>query len=167
MVNPLRILGQLGVLAVLMLVIGYLSNRPVYQQVPDGMAQIKLSFAHGGAREVDCRRLTAKEIAALPANERRPNTCSRERIPLHVQLSLDGELIFDQLLPATGLSSDGPSRTYTKLLVPAGEHVVVARMRDTKRPEGFDYEARHAATLVPFQNLAIDFKADAGGFIFR
>ena len=167
MTKPLQYVGQLVFFIGLMALIGYLSNRPVYEQVPAGMAQIKLSFAHGGARKIDCRRLTAKEIAALPANERRPNTCSRERIPLHVQLSLDGKLIFDELLPATGLSSDGPSRTYTKLLVPAGDHIITARMRDTKRAEGFDYEAQRSVQLQPFQNLAIDFKADAGGFIFR
>lgn len=167
MANPLRIMGQLGFLAAVMVVIGYFSNRPVYQQVPDGMAQIKLSFAHGGERKIDCRRLTSEEIATLPANERRPNNCSRERIPVHVQLSLNGELIFDELLPATGLSSDGPSRTYTKLLVPAGSHEIIARMRDTKRAQGFDYEAHRTVALAPFQNLAIDFKADAGGFIFR
>ena len=167
MVNPLRIAGQLVFFAARMAVIGYFSNRPVYRQVPDGMAQIKLSFAHGGARKVDCRRLTTKEIAALPPNERRPNTCSRERIPVHVQLVLDDALIYDAVLPATGLSSDGPSRAYTKLLVPAGVHTVVARMRDTKRETGFDYESRRQLTLQPFQNLAIDFKADSGGFSFR
>ncbi len=166
-VDPLKIAGQALVLAALMAVIGYFSNRPVYRQVPDGMAQIKLSFAHGGARKVDCRRLTAEEIAALPPNERRPNTCERERIPVHVQLSVDGQVIHDALLPATGLASDGPSRTYTKLLVPAGEHVIEARLRDSKRESGFDYEARRTVTLHPLQNLAIDFKADAGGFIFR
>ena len=162
-----RIVGQAAFLALIMLVVGYLSTRPQYVQVPEGMAQIKLSFAHGGARAQDCRRLTAEEIAALPANERRPNTCSRERIPVYIQLSVDGELVVDQSLPATGLASDGPSRIYTKLLVPAGDHIVAARLRDSKRSTGFDYESTRTMNLQPHQNLAIDFKADSGGFIFR
>ena len=167
MPDVLRYIGQAVFLAAVGVFIAYFSQTPIYQQVPDGMAQIKLSFAHGGARKIDCRRLTSQEIAKLPANERRPNTCNRERIPVHIQLSLDGELLYDDLLEATGLSNDGPSRTYRKFIVPAGEHTITARLRDSKRPEGFDYEETQKVALKPFQNLAIDFKADAGGFQFR
>ena len=159
--------GQFVFLALVMAFIGYFSSQPSYQQIPDGMAQIKMSFAHGGARKIDCRKLTTTEIAKLPANERRPNNCTRERIPLLVQLTLDGELLYDDLLEATGLSKDGPSRTYRKLIIPAGPHTIVARLRDTKRTTGFDYEATHHVELKPFQNLAVDFKADTGGFSFR
>ena len=167
MPSVLQYIGQFVFFAVFCVFIGYFSNQPVYQQIPDGMAQIKLSFAHGAARKVDCRKLTSKEIAKLPANERRPNTCARERIDIHVQLSLNGELLYDELLQATGLSKDGPARTYQKLIVPAGGHTITARLRDSKREEGFDYEATHQAVLEPFQNLAVDFRADAGGFNFR
>lgn len=148
-------------------VTGYLASQPIYRQVPEGSAQIKLSFAHGAHRKVDCRRLTPSEIAALPPQERRPNTCSRERIPIRVQLSVDGRVVYDEELDPTGLSSDGPARTYRKFLVPAGDHVIVARLRDSKRVDGFDYEATHTALLQEWQNLAIDFKADTGGFQFR
>ncbi len=167
MPDALRYAGQTAVLAAIAVLIGYFSNRPVYQQFPEGMAQIKLSFAHGAARKVDCRKLTPKEIAALPPGERRPNTCSRERIPLRVQLLLNGDVLYDDLIEAMGLHNDGPARAYEKLIVPAGEHTITARLRDSKRTEGFDYEATHRVTLKSFQNLAIDFKADAGGFQFR
>jgi len=167
MPDAVRYAGQAVILACAMAFIGYFSSNPVYRQVPEGSAQIKLSFAHGAARKVDCRKLTAQEIAKLPPKERRPNTCARERIPLHVQLTLDGELLYDDRLKATGLASDGPARTYRKFIVPAGPHTITARLRDSKRETGFDYEATHEVTLKEFQNLAIDFKADAGGFQFR
>jgi hypothetical protein len=167
MAEIIRYAGQIAFFAFMAIVIGYFSSRPVYRQVPDGMAQIKLSFAHGAARKVDCRRLTPKEIAKLPPNKRRPNTCARERIAMHVQLSVDSVVVYDQLLEPTGLSRDGPARTYKKFLVSAGSHVIVARLRDSKRPKGFDYETTHRATLKPKQNLAVDFKADKGGFLFR
>lgn len=162
-----RYAGQFVFFVGVVAFIGYFSSQPIYQQIPDGMAQIKMSFAHGGARKIDCRKLTSAEIAKLPANERRPNNCTRERIPVHVQLTLDGELLYDDLLEATGLSKDGPSRTYQKLIVPAGPHTIVARLRDTKRASGFDYETTHQVVLKPHQNLAVDFKADTGGFSFR
>lgn len=163
----LKYLGQMIVLVLVAVFIGYFSNQPVYHQFPNGMAQIKLAFAHGAARTIDCRKLTSKEIAKLPPNQRRPNNCTRERIPIHIQLVLDGELLYDDLLIATGLSNDGPGRAYEKIMVPAGPHSITVRLRDSKRESGFDYEATREVELKEFQNLAIDFKADTGGFLFR
>jgi hypothetical protein len=148
--------------------IGYFSSHPVLRQVPGGMAQIKLSFRHGGVRLEDCRRLTPSEIAKLPPNERRPNTCSRERVPLAVRIDLDGRPIYEASLEPTGLSRDGPSETYEKFLVPAGWHDFSAMLRDSKRTDGgFDYRTDTRIELKPLQNLAVDFKADQGGFILR
>ncbi len=167
MPSVLQLAGQLLFFAVAAAFTGYFSTSPVYRQVPPGLAQVKLSFAHGARKTKDCRRLTTREIAALPPNERRPTTCERERNPIFVELSIDGELIYAAKLEPTGLSRDGPARTYKKFLVPTGEHTLIARLRDTKRKSGFDYETVHVSDLVPHQNLSIDFKADTGGFIFR
>ena len=167
MAKLLQYAGQAVVYALLCAFIGYFATRPVYQQFPEGQAQIKLSFAHGAARKKDCRRLTPQEIAKLPPNQRRPNTCERARVAVHVQLDLDGSTIYDARLEPTGLAGDGPARAYEKFVVSPGAHVVTARLRDTRAKEGFNYETRRDVELVAGQNLAIDFKADAGGFIFR
>lgn len=167
MPDVLRYGVQVLFFAIIMSFIGYFSNNPIYHQFPEGMAQIKLSFAHGAARKIDCRKLTSKEIAKLPANQRRPNTCTRERIPLHVQLVLDGKLIYDDHLKAVGFFEDGPGRTYKKFIILPGAHIITARLRDTKRVDGFDYETTRKVSLSPQQNLAIDFKSDRGGFNFR
>jgi len=159
--------GQAIVFASVAAFVGYFAAHPVYRQVPEGDAQIKLALQHGGARAADCRRLTAEELARLPTTERRPDTCSRERLPLVVELSVDGQTIYEDALPPTGLSRDGPSRAYRKFLVPAGRHVIEAKLRDSKRSSGFDYENRVEAELKPWQNFAIDFNAEKGGFLFR
>lgn len=159
--------GQAIVYAVVAALIGYFASRPIYQQFPAEKAQIKLSFAHGAARTKDCRRLTPQEIAKLPPNERRPNTCDRARVDVQVQLDVDGEVVYDASLEPTGLARDGPARVYKKFVVPPGPHVLVARLRDTRSTAGFNYETRREVDLVPGQNLAVDFKADAGGFTFR
>ena len=160
-------LGQVAVLAAIAAFVGYFSAAPAYHQVPDGMAQIKLSFGHGGERVEDCRKLTPEEIAKLPPNERRPNTCLRERLPVTVVIELDGKPLYEDVLQPSGLSRDGPSETYRKFLVPAGPHRITARLRDSKREEGYDYQNEFEVDLAPLQNLAIDFKADQGGFLFR
>ena len=167
MPSPLQYAGQFTFYALLAAFTGYFASHPVYRQVPEGMAQIKLSFAHGGSRKTECRRLTSEEIAALPPSERRPNTCSRERIAMRVQLAVDGAVLYEEDLQPTGLWNDGPARTYRKFLVPAGPHRLDVRLRDSRRDTGFDYEATRQVTLSPWQNLAVDFHADIGGFIFR
>jgi hypothetical protein len=159
--------GQAAVYAAAAAVVGYFASSPTYQQVPEGLAQIKVSFRHGGMRVEDCKRLTSKEVAKMPANKRRANTCTRERIPVVVEIRIDGSVAYEAVLQPTGFSRDGPSETYDKILVPAGPHHIEARLRDSKRADGFDYEMAADVVLEPFQNLAIDFKADRGGFLLR
>ncbi len=45
-----------------------------------------------------------------------------------------------------------------------GRHLVTARLRDSRRQEGFDYEHEQSVELSAGQNLVIDFRADTGGF---
>jgi hypothetical protein len=154
------------VYVLLALGIGYFSDRPAHTHFPRDMALIKLSFAHG-ARKEDCRRRTAEELAKLPPNMRRPMVCSRERLPVTVVLLLDGKPLYQAVLPPTGLAGDGPSRVYQRFAVPPGRHELTARLRDTDRGEGFDYERTAKVELAPAQSLAIDFRAEMGGFVLR
>jgi hypothetical protein len=167
MVRLLKFAGQGVIYAAAAILVGYFASNPVYQTFPEGMAQLKLSFAHGARRTKACRRLTSKEIAKLPPNERRPNTCGRKRVDVYVQLDLDGKRLLDISLKPIGLAGDGPAHIYRKFVVEPGTHMVIARLRDSRRTEGFDYETKREINIAVGQNLAIDFKADAGGFIFR
>ena len=90
MPNMLQFAGQGVVFAIIAAAVGYVSALPIYRQFPEGQAQIKLALQHGGARVEDCRKLTREELSKLPSTERRPNTCSRERVPLSIELSIDG-----------------------------------------------------------------------------
>ena len=162
-----RYAGQALLYAAFATAIGAFASWPTYHQVPKDSAQIKLSFNHSGARAEDCRKLTSEELSKLPSNKRRPSNCSRERLPFTVQLIIDGTPIYEAVLKPGGLSGDGQAQTYEKFIVTAGRHIILARLRDSKRAEGFDYESRFEAELAPWQNLAIDFKAEQGGFLFR
>ena len=167
MPSLLRLLGQIAFYGAVALLTYWFSVNPVYRQTPAGMAQIKLSFKHGGARVEDCRRLTTEELSKLPSTERRPTTCARERLAIAVRLAVDGKLLYDETLEPTGIARDGAARAYVKFLVPAGPHLVEAWLRDSKRAEGYDYTLRREVTLEEWQNLAIDFIAEQGGFFFR
>ena len=103
----------------------------------------------------------------VPPKERRPHDCARERIPALIQIIVDGRTLYEAQLEPTGIARDGPMRVYRRFAVSPGRHEIVARLRDSKRAEGFDYERAAIVDLKPLQNLAVDFKADAGGFTFR
>lgn len=142
-----------------------LSAWPSHRTIPVGTGVLKLSFSHGGQR--NCRELTGAELAELPANMRRTEICDRRRLPIDVELDLDGETVYRASLPPSGIAGDGPSRVYRRFVLPAGDHDVAIRLRDTTRAEGFDYSAERRISLAPEQSFAIDFRPVAGGFIFN
>lgn len=163
---PIRFIGQAIVYGAIAAVVGYFSTLPVYQPVRAGEAQIKIALVHGGGR-LGCRERTPDELAKLAPNMRKKLDCPRERIPLVVELDLDGQPLYHVILAPGGLSKDGPSRLYERFAVVAGAHTLAVRMRDSGRLEGFDYERTFDVDLAAGRSLAIDFRAETGGFIVR
>jgi hypothetical protein len=51
--------------------------------------------------------------------------------------------------------------------VTAGNHRIVARLRDTPRTAGFNHERSATVTVAPGQSLALDFRPEQGGFVWR
>lgn len=163
-VSGAQILGQAVVYTAFMAVLGYFATSPAYTYVDPGAAVITLSFGHAGEKVSECRRLTPEEIAALPANMRRPLDCPRRRVSLLVDLQLDDETVYRALLPPSGLAGDGASSVYERFRVAPGHHRITARLRDSRREEGFDYELDKEVELEAGQHLIIDFHAGTGGF---
>jgi hypothetical protein len=166
MIKVTRYIGQFIAYALFALVVGYFATQPAYTHLDPDMALIKLSFSHAGAHRQECRQLTQEELNRLPPNMRRPLDCPRERRPLLVELELDGEILYRDELPPSGLAGDGASTAYRKFPVAAGSHQLVARLRDSRREEGFDYVKSAEVTLAPQQNFVIDFRPEFGGFLF-
>ena len=168
MLSVLRFGGQAVVYAAIAALIGYLSNSPPYTHFPPDLALVKLSFSHAAKRKEECRQRTAEELAALPRNMRKPLECkSRGRLPVRVELLLDEKVLYAASLPPTGLSGDGPARVYQQFPVQPGHHHLVARLADSARSDGFDHVGETDVDLTPQQSLAVDFRAETGGFIFK
>ncbi|MDP6832219.1 MAG: hypothetical protein QF521_21995 [Alphaproteobacteria bacterium] len=165
--NAGRYAGQALVYVIFAAFLGYFASAPSYSHFPADQALIKLSLAHGAAREGGCRRRTQAELRELAPNMRRPMDCPRQRLPVVIELSIDGEMRYAASVPPTGLSGDGPSRIYQRFAVSAGKHEIIARLRDTDRATGFDFEKKATIELAAQQSLAIDFRQEMGGFLFR
>jgi len=167
MTRLLRHAVQFVLIVGLFAIVAAFSNWPVYRTIPEGHAVIMLSFVHGADRRAECRRLSPAEIAKLPPNMRRVEECPRGRRPLYVELDLGGQTAFQANLPPTGIAGDGPSKVYERFVVPAGEHDIAVRMRDTSRADGFDHTRKERVMLATNQMLVIDFRAESGEFVFR
>ncbi|MBS1236060.1 MAG: hypothetical protein H6R46_855 [Proteobacteria bacterium] len=162
-----RYAGQAVAYAAFAALLAFFATAPAYHPIDPDAAMIKLSFIHVGQRKVECRKMSPDEIARLPPNMRLTLDCPRERLPVLVELELDGKLLLRRELAASGLSHDRASNIYQKFVVPPGRHVVTARLRDSARTEGFDYTRSTEVELKPRQNFVVDFHAAAGGFSFH
>ncbi len=138
---------------------------PAWQSLAPGMAVLRLSFTHSGAR--NCRDRTAEELARLPANMRDAQVCDRRRAPVRIEMDIDGRNVLGADLPPSGLAGSGPSRIYHRIELPAGSYRLDIRMRDDPSVPGHTQEAAFDIELVPAQSLAIDFDDSSGAFFLH
>lgn len=158
-----RWITQMILYALLAIVVGYFSTRPVYHHLGEDEALLRLSFRHPGKVLAECRRLKAEELAKIPANMRQELDCPRERSPVRVKLEMDGRAMHDVTYPPAGFSRDGASTGYWRQAVGAGSHRLLVQISDDQRSTAFAYVREHTAELRPGQVLLIDFSLDKGG----
>jgi hypothetical protein len=156
-VTPAAWIGQLLLYALFAAVIGVFSGWPTYRHLAGDQSLVKLSFSHTGKPISDCRQQTPEELAKLPPNMRAPVRCPRERSPIVVELDVDGVLAYRHSARPSGLSRDGASSVYHRLVLDAGQHRVAVRMKDDARSAGFDHVREATVMLAPAQILVIDF----------
>lgn len=146
---------------------GYLSIAPGYRYADPELAVIKLSLSHAAERVEECIKLTPDEINARALRGESLSNCGRERLPLSVEVDVDGETVIAVTAEPSGLWSDGPSSVYERIGVTAGSHTITVRLRDSARENGWDYEQTENVNLLPGRYFTITFRAANGGFAFR
>lgn len=140
---------------------------PRFSQLAEGNAIISLTFSHAGQRLEKCRKRSQAELDKLPPNMRKPTDCPRERHPVDVLFSTDGEVLFDKSLSPSGFWKDGESTVYYRMEIPAGKHTLYIGMSDSGRKEGFDYTGQTDFTLAKGQHVVVEFDHLQKIFIFR
>ena len=149
------------------LCVGYFSVAPSYDYADPGVATIKLSLSHAANRVEECVKLTPQQINERAARGLPLNECGRERLPVTVELEIDGARALLVTAAPSGLWNDGPASVYERLDVAPGTHTVTVRLRDSARQQGWDYERSESVTLSPGRYFTISFRAETGGFGFR
>lgn len=158
---------QLAAYVAFAVLVGYLSASPDYRYASASAATIKLSLSHAADRVEPCVQLTPQEVAELAPNMRQAQRCERERLPLAVELEVDGQVLISVVAAPTGLWNDGPSPVYERRELTPGRHRITARLRDTARNDGWDYSRSEDVVLEAGRYFTVTFKAETGGFNFR
>jgi hypothetical protein len=117
-----RALGGAVALAAALAVVGL--SRVPYDATVGDLAVIRLSWRIPGERVLECRRLSAEELERLPAHMRREEVCEGRGVPYHLRVSLDGRIVVDETVRASGAREDRPLYVHRELLVPAGAYLV-------------------------------------------
>lgn len=161
------ILLQITLYAAFAAGLAWFATNPPYRYADPEMASVKVSLSHAADRIAPCIQLTPEQIAELAMNMKQTEACERERLPLFVEIDIDGETVFSLEAEPTGLWNDGPSSVYERFAIQPGPHRVTARLRDTSRTDGWDYTHSADVVLEKGRYFTVTFKAETGGFNFR
>lgn len=148
-------------------VVGWLSVWPRFSLIEEGQAMVSLSFSHAGQRVRECRRLSQEELNALPPNMRKPEDCPRERLPVNILFTRNGETLYEASLAPTGLWNDGSSNVYQRLAIPAGVQNLFIGMNERGRSDSFDFKLEETVELAAGQHVVVEFDHDRQSFLFR
>ena len=165
--TPAAWAGQAALYGLFALAVGVFSQWPRYHPLEPDQALVKVSFTRVGKPVGDCRARTADELAKLPPNMREPMVCPRERSPITVQVDIDGKRVLTRSAPPSGLSRDGASAVYERLVVPAGERRIAVALSDDVRAREAAHRREATLQLAPGQVLVIDFDAEKGGITMQ
>ena len=86
---------------------------------------------------------------------------------MQVVFSVDGEVLYQESRPASGLWNDGESSVYQRMQVTAGKHRLFIGLRDSDRSSGFDYQREEEILLEANQHLVVEFDNLQKTFVFR
>jgi hypothetical protein len=166
--TPLQLIGQAVCWGVLAVPIGYWSANPTYVLHGGNQAEIKLSLSKAGLHSGECRQRTPEELAKLPPQARVKTVCgSRGRSAVTVRIELDGKFLYERTVKPSGLSQDGNSVFYAKFLVPAGEHVLTAKMRLKQDQEEFDHVLEERINLEPNRVVVVGHRVEDDQLILK
>ena len=137
---------------------------PAVNLMQPGQGMVSLTFSHAGRRIGECRLLSQAELDKLPPNMRKTSDCPRERWPVRVELRIDGKVLYNEVLPPSGIWNDGESNAYARFPISSGPHHVFIGMNDSGGGPEFDFRMDSRISVLPEQHIVVEFDSDHGTF---
>jgi len=119
--RPLRLSLAAALAAATTVAIGALSQVPWATEGAE-VSAIRLSWRTRGEPVEECRKLTAEELEGVPVHMRREEVCEARIAPYRLKLTVDGGLIEESTVHASGAREDRPIYVYRELQVEPGQH---------------------------------------------
>jgi hypothetical protein len=101
-------------------------SRVSYTPEPTPDAMLRLSWRVPGEYIEECRTPSAEELARQPVHMRRELVCEGSLVPYRLRVQLDGHVVIDETVHASGARQDRPLYVLRELrLTPGSYHVDV------------------------------------------
>jgi len=110
-----------GVTALLALALAVLSRVP-WAAVPGEDGELRLAWQYKSQPVEQCRRLSAEELAKLPAHMRRETVCERRLRAYLLEVTVDDTARIADTVRARGASSDRPLGVFAHVALAPGRH---------------------------------------------
>lgn len=162
----LRYVLQIFNYTIFMAIIWYFATSPSVRVIDDDESMVTVAFSHSGETLEECRRLSQEELLKLPPNMRKLDDCPRERSPIILEASLDGESIYSKTMLPPGIFKDGGVNIFFSNRVPAGKHSFKIKMDDSVRKQGFNHVFEQDINLAPAQILLVEYEP-LTGFVIK
>lgn len=155
--SPVQWTGQIVFYTFVVAMIGYFSDSPAWQLVRADEGSIKLVVRHSGKLLGECRQLNSEELADLAPNMRNVQTCPREKSPLFIEMSIDDEIVYQDMIEPSGLHDDGILALYEEFVHVAGPVDLRIRVKDDIRQESYSHTLDRTIDLDPLRAILIEF----------
>ncbi|MGM0559181.1 MAG: hydrogenase iron-sulfur subunit [Myxococcota bacterium] len=129
-------------------------------------AELVVSVKHRPEAVENCRELTADEKKNTMKHMQTPEICERKRPDVEVEVEVDGD-VHEMVLPARGLSSDGPGIGTQSFAVEPGTHEVNLRVGhvgidEWPHSQRFDFDFEQGTRRVVVFDTREGFRTNAG-----
>lgn len=128
------------------------ADGPSFDPLPAEHGRLTLAVAHLSERVEPCRQLSEAERMELPPTRRVTEVCERARIPVKVELVINGRTLVAQEFQPSGFHADGRIFLVQRWALPVGNYraelTLTGPTAETSRQEVFEFSLSSGANAV-------------------
>jgi ferredoxin/coenzyme F420-reducing hydrogenase delta subunit len=161
--RPRRVLRVAAALALVAILGGgtYALSDWSYRPAHSSGAELVVSFNHRG-QPVEQRKLSQAELDKRLPHMRAQIGVGREKAPVRLRVTIDGQPAWSRAYPPRGLKRDGSSMALVRLPVSAGAHTVRVEIGDTPPPDQWPHAWEQTVEFAAGRVVVLLFDAKSG-----